>query len=138
MIRFLFLALALIALPAAAGLDVDVIRSITGNVPLSAHNASLGALETSNGGTTTYYTTTGDKTVGAVGAGLVKRVINATGTSITVTFFDDADGTCNSNQKSGTITLTNGTVYELGFEFSNAICMAVGGTSPTLTVVSLP
>jgi hypothetical protein len=103
----------------------------------AAHNATTGALETSNGGTTTYYTTTGDKQV-LVGGGLVKRLYNASGTSITAIIYDDADGTCSSNAKTGTMALTNGTAYELGIEVSSGICITVGGTSPTLTVVTLP
>lgn len=103
----------------------------------AAHNSSLGALETNNGGTTNYYTTTGDKQV-YVGAGLLKRLYNASGTSITAIVYDDADGTCNSNVRTGTMALTNGQVYELGIEVSNGLCITVGGGSPTLTTVSLP
>jgi hypothetical protein len=138
MIKTLVFLCGLFAPLAFAGLTVDTVGSITANVPLAAANASIGALEVGNGGTTTYYTSTGDKQV-YVGAGLIRRVSNATGTTITVTFYDDADGTCSSVQKGGTYTLVNSAApIELGWEVSNGICMAIAGTSPTVTVVTLP
>lgn len=118
----------------ASAIDVDIVRQMPNP---SFHNSSFGAAETSNGGTTTYYTTTGDKQV-YVGAGLLKRLINATGTTITVSVWDDADGTCSSAQRTGVITLTNGTPVELGIEVSSGLCLTVAGTSPTLTVISQP
>lgn len=83
--------------------------------------------------TPSYHTTTGDKNIKA-SAGELCGFINATGTSVTVTVYDDADGTCNSNQRTGTITLTNGQALDVPIKTSNGICVTVGGTSPTLTV----
>lgn len=115
----------------------DAAHVYTTNNP-AAHDNALGTLNAGNFGTATYYTTTGDKQV-YVGVSAVRRVSNATGTSITVTFYDDADGTCNSNQKGGTYTLTNSAApIELGWKFTNGVCMAIAGTSPTVTVVTAP
>ena len=130
------LCAALLLTLSASALAIDV--GTIYNMPNpAAHNSSVGALTVSLGGTTNYYTTTGDKQV-LVGAGELKRLYNASGTSITAIIYDDADGTCNSNARTGTMALTNGTVYELGIEVTNGVCITVAGTSPTLTTVSLP
>lgn len=102
-------------------------------------NDNTGSYEVGNGGTTTYYTTTGDKSV-HVGGGRLISLYNASGTSITAIVYDNAGATCNTGgiQKTGTMALTNGTPYHLGIDFSSGLCITVAGTSPTLTVVTLP
>lgn len=104
---------------------------------LSAHNSNLGALETSNGGTATRVTTIASQQI-YVGASMVKRIIVATTTVGTFVIYDDADGTCSSTQKTGTITPAAGTVWELGIEVSAGLCILTGGTAIDMTVVYLP
>lgn len=86
-------------------------------------------------GTYAYYTTTGDKNVTTRGAEVV-RLVNAAGTAVTVTLWDTASGACSGGtQMTGTITLTNGSPITLGLQAKNGICVTVGGTGPTVTVV---
>lgn len=95
---------------------------------------ALSQIYVSNSGIPIRYTTTGDKNVKST-PGEVVRVLAASGTSVTVAFYDDADGTCSSSQVLGTTTLTNGRSEPLDMRFSVGICMVVGGTSPDLTLV---
>ena len=89
---------------------------------------------TSNSGIPVRYTTTGNKSVKA-SFGEIVGVIVWSGTTVTLTLWDDADGTCNSNQLSGTFTPTVGRFEPLPFRFSVGICAVVAGTSPDLTLV---
>lgn len=100
-------------------------------------NATAQALNetyTSTSGIPVRYTTTGDKNVKA-SFGEIVGVIVWSGTTVTLTLWDDADGTCNSNQLSGTFTPTVGRFEPLPFRFSVGICAVVAGTSPDLTLV---
>lgn len=100
---------------------------------LSGENQTLNELYTSDSGIAVRYTTTGDKNVKA-SAGEVVGILAASGTSVTAVIWDDADGTCSSNQLSGTLALTNGTFLKFPSRHSTGICITVGGTSPVVTV----
>lgn len=95
---------------------------------------ALSEIYTSDSGTPVRYTTTGDKNVKASTGELV-GVIVWSGTSVTLTIFDDADGTCNTGQVSGTFTPTVGRFEKLPFRHAVGICATVAGTSPDLTLV---
>jgi hypothetical protein len=115
------------------------VRQYIGVMPADkCHQDALGACQMWSGGTTTYYTTTGSKQVYG-GAGGVVNVMSTGGSSVTVQFFDDADGTCDTGAKGGIISLTaDAQPMVLNWEFTNGICMLVAGTSPEVTVVTLP
>jgi hypothetical protein len=81
----------------------------------------------------TRYTSTGDKNVKA-SAGVLCGAIAASGTSVTINAWDDADGTCSSGQVLGTLTMTNGTFYRLPYLATTGLCVTVGGTSPDVTI----
>lgn len=100
----------------------------------NATSQTLTEVYTSLSGVPQRYTTTGDKGVKA-SFGEVVGLIVWSGTGVTVTFFDDADGVCNSTQVSGVFTPTVGRFESLPFRFSNGICMTIAGTSPDITVV---
>lgn len=100
---------------------------------LSGENQTLNEIYTSDSGTAVRYTTTGDKNVKA-SAGEVVGILAASGTSVTAVIWDDADGTCSSNQLSGTLALTNGAFLKFPSRHSTGICITLGGTSPVVTV----
>ncbi|MGE0290233.1 MAG: hypothetical protein AB7P16_28460 [Bradyrhizobium sp.] len=82
----------------------------------------------------TFYNSTGSKQVKPA-AGRLVWVQAQGGTSPTVQFFDDEDGTCDENQITGTVTLVpDAAPIEYGFDTANGICMLVGGTAPEVTV----
>jgi hypothetical protein len=115
--------------------------AITGtpSVSLSAHNSSLGALETSNGGTTARITTATSTQV-YVGAAMLKRITVAASTAGTIAVYDDADGTCNAAgvlQKTGAFPLVASGVYEMGIEVSAGLCLLSTGVLDA-TVVFFP
>lgn len=110
----------------------------------SAHNPNLGALETGNGGTPYFVTNAVSGTSYQVTTGpsrLVRYEIGGS-TTATVTFYDDADGTCSSNQRTPTRTSPSAAapgIYEVGMDFSFGVCMLIGGASDAeLGVVTLP
>lgn len=131
MTRILVALLLCVALPAFA---IDVV-----NMPNpSNYVPALGSQAVHQAGSVQYYTSTGDKQV-TTGASALLWVANATGTTITVTFFDDGDGTCNSNQKTGVFTLVNSAPpLQLTGKYANGVCMTVAGTSPTVSVGTYP
>ena len=129
--RSALLLLSLLALPALA-IDIGTMPNGSNYVP------GLGAAKTTFAGTLTRYTTTGDKQV-VTGVGAVQWLLAATGTTITAVFWDATGGTCNTGtQKTGTITLVNGTPIQIPGTFALGVCMTVGGTSPDVTISTLP
>jgi hypothetical protein len=105
----------------------------------SSYSTAYGADQDSQGGTTTYTTAAAGSVQLTTAASKLTSVFNATGTTITVRFWDDEDGTCDENSKSGVISLTNSAPPLLvGWEFTNGICMLTTGTSPTITTTHLP
>lgn len=141
MIRLFAFLCALISPLAYAGLIVDTVGAITNNVPLAAHNAALGALETSNGGTTARLNTISASTVVATGAAMLKRVIVVASTAATITIYDDATVPCDAAgvlQKTGALPLLAGTPQELGIEVGVGLCILTGAGALDITVVYLP
>jgi len=129
--RWAGLLLALVAVYAWA-IDIGAMPNPSNYV------AAFGSQRMNTGKNIQYWSSTGDKQV-CTGTCHLDYVFNATGTSITVTFYDDGDGTCSSNQRTGTITLTNGAQpLMLGGDYANGICMTVAGTNPTVTTSSMP
>ena len=130
--------LAALALsPSAQTRVTSGVKQYIGAMPADkCHQDTLGACQTWGGGTTTYYTTAGDKQLPA--GGVVSVFAGNAGN--TVTFYDDADGTCSSNQKSGAIALTaDAPPLKLEWEFSNGICMTLANAGAAeVTVVTLP
>jgi hypothetical protein len=129
--RLLSFLLLSLALPALA-IDIGAMPNPSAYVP------GFGSEGNHFNGTLQYFTTTGDKQV-CTGTCFMGYVGNATGTTITITLYDDGDATCSSGQKTGVITLTNSAqpLYLPG-KYSNGICMTVAGTNPTVTVSTLP
>ena len=125
--------LASVVTVAATSLGPSFISQFSLATLISGENQDLNELYTSDSGVAVLYTTTGDKNVKS-SAGELVGVLSNSGTSVTVAIYDDADGTCNSNQTNGTITLTNGAFVKLPSRHSNGICVTVGGTSPNITV----
>lgn len=137
--KLLALVFCLLAWPVLA-IDVGTIYNMPNP---GAHNASTGALETGNGGSKTYYPNAAiaSHQVLAVPGRLVRVAVTGSTTAI-VSFWDDADGTCSSNQFYPPLTVASATVittYEIGADVSAGICMLVATAADAeITVVSLP
>lgn len=123
------LALLLVTVAVPAAIDNRVVNFAR----IFGENETLQVIETADGGDAAYYSSNGDKQV-KTKPGFVYWVMAASGTNPTVAFYDDADGTCSSGQKTGTIPLTAGVPARIPMRFGTGICITVGGTSPTITV----
>lgn len=118
---------------------------VVGELPNpSAHNPNLGAMETSNGGTAYFDDNVANASFQVTtGASRLVRFTIGGDTATTVTFYDDGDGTCSSNQRTPTHTSPSATIpgiYEVGMDFTAGICMltAGGAGAAEVGVVTLP
>lgn len=110
----------------------------------SCHSTALGICESGSGGTAYFDDNVANASFQVTtGASRLVRFTLGGDTATTVTFYDDSDGTCNSNQRTPTFTSPSATIpgiYEIGMDFTNGICMLTAGGAGTaeVGVVTLP
>lgn len=114
--------------------DLNGNLRITQGTTLAGENIPLDQIYTSESGLAVRYITTGNKNVSAT-PGEIVGFFAASGTTLTVTPYDDPDGTCSSNQTIGPITLTNGVFTKFPVRYTFGICLVVAGTAPDLVVI---
>lgn len=141
--RTFFACLLLALTPALFAITVERVDEIRSAPNPSAHNDNTGSFEVGNGGTPYFddNAATGSYTI-SVGAGRLLAVFANGSTTATITFYDDADGTCSSNQMTPTLTVASATVITtqfFGMDYSQALCMLVGVASDAeIAVTRLP
>jgi len=140
----ILLQLGIGASACAQGLTVREVESVREMPNPSYHNPALGAAEVSSGGTAYFDDNVANASFQiTTGPSRLVRFTIGGDTATTVTFYDDGDGTCSSNQRTPTHTSPSATIpgiYEVGMDFNSGICMltAGGAGAADIGVVTLP